>query len=105
MPEDDAPPKSAYELAMERLTAQDRAQGIEIRPLTDDQKKKIAALRRKAMASLAEFEILRGKSIAQAQGDPEKLAQIDKHYEIDRKRIESRLDDDVARIKANESER
>ena len=99
MPEHDAPPKSAYELAMERLTAQDRAEGIETRPLTDDQKKEIGLLRQKAKAKLAELEILHGKSMTDALGDVEKLAEIDEHYEIDRKRIESRLEDDVARIK------
>ena len=100
MPQDDTPPKSAYELAMERLTAQDRAAGIEKRPLTDNQKKRIADLRQKAKASLAEFEILRDKSMADAMGDPENLAEINEHYEIDRKRIKSRLEDNVARIKA-----
>ena len=100
MPHDDTPPKSAYELAMERLTAQDRAAGVEKRPLTDNQKKRIADLRQKAKARLAEFEILRDKSMADAMGDPEKLAEINEHYEIDRKRIKSRLEDNVARIKA-----
>ncbi len=104
MSKDDAPPKSAYELAMERLTAQDRAEGVEIRPLMDDQKKEIAGVRQKAKASLAELEILRGKSIAEALGDPQKLAEIDEHYEIDRRRIQSRVEDDVARIKTNESD-
>jgi hypothetical protein len=102
MPRDETPPKSAYELAMERLTAQDRAAGIEKRPLTDEQKKRIAELRQKAKASLAELEILRDQSIAEALGDPEKLAEINEHYAIDRARIESRREDDVARIKANE---
>ena len=99
MSQDDAPPKTAYELAMERLTAQDRAEGIEKRPLTDDQRNEIAKLRQKAKAGLAELEILRNKSIADALGDPEKLAQIDEHYRVDRGRVESRLEDDVARIK------
>jgi len=102
MAADDAPPKSAYELAMERLNAQDRAAGIEKRPLTDAQKSEIAALRQKARAGLAELEILRDKSIAETMGDPEKLAKINEHYEIDRKRIESRLEDDVAGVRERE---
>jgi hypothetical protein len=102
MSNDDAAPKSAYELAMERLTAQDRAKGIGSRALTEEQKKKIADLRQKAKANLAELEILREKSIAEALGDPEKRAQIDEHYAIDRGRIESRLEDDVARIKSTD---
>jgi hypothetical protein len=96
----DAPPKSAYELAMERLTAQDRAKGIVKRPLSGEQKERIAALRQKARAGLAELEILLGKSTGEAMGDPEKLAEIKKHYEIDRRRIASKLEDDVARIKS-----
>ena len=84
------------------MVAQDRAAGVEKRPLTDEQKKRIAELRQKAKASLAELEILRDKSIAEALGDPEKLAEINEHYTIDRARIESRREDDVVRIKANE---
>ena len=44
MANDDAPPKSAYELAMERLAAQDRAAGIEQRALSGEQKERIAEL-------------------------------------------------------------
>jgi hypothetical protein len=102
MTQEDAPPKTAYELAMERLTAQDRAEGIEKRTISADQKKEIAELRQKAKADLAEIEILRNKSIADALGDPEKLAQIDEHYRVDRGRIESRLEDDVARIRQSD---
>ena len=98
----DAPPKSAYELAMERLQAQDREAGIEARPLNDDQKKRIADLRQQAKAKIAEIEILRGKSIAEALGDPEKLAEINQHYEIDLQRIKSRVEDDVRRIREND---
>ena len=99
MAHDEAPPKSAYELAMERLAAQDRAAGIEQRPLTDEQKASIAEIRRRAKAKLAEIEILRGKSINEAMGDPEKLAEIDKHYEVDRRRIDSKVEADVQRIR------
>ena len=98
----DAPPKSAYELAMERLQAQDREAGVEARPLSDDQKQQIGELRQQAKAKVAEIEILRGKSIAEAMGDPEKLAEINQHYEIDRQRIESRLEDDVRRIRGDD---
>ena len=99
MGNDDAPPKSAYELAMERLEAQDRAEGIEHRPLDDEQKRRIADARGRAKAKLAELEILRGKSIAEALGDPEKLAEIDENYETDRRRIENRVEDEVRRIR------
>lgn len=99
MADHDAPPKSAYELAMERLRAQDREAGIEKRALTVTQKEAIAELRQNAKAKLAELKILCDKSIADAMGDPEKLAEIGKHYEIDRERIESRLDAAVERVR------
>ena len=38
-------PKSAYELAMERLRQKDREAGVEERPLTDQQKAAIAEAR------------------------------------------------------------
>ena len=43
MSEDDAP-KSAYELAMERLKARDREEGVEEHPLTDDQREQIGLM-------------------------------------------------------------
>ena len=99
MPDDDAPPKSAYELAMERLQAQDRERGVETRPLTAEQRAAIAELRQTATAKVAELEILLAKSLAEATGDPEKLRQFHEHFEIDRERIESRLESDVRRVR------
>ena len=39
----DQPPKSAYELAMERLRKRDRDQGIEERPLSEEQRARLLA--------------------------------------------------------------
>ena len=64
---DDAPLKSAYELAMERLQAEDRERGVEeSTPLTDEQKKAITELRGQAQAKQAETEILHDKELANA---------------------------------------
>ena len=49
---DDEAPKSAVELAMEKL----RASGFEETKLTDDQKAEIAELRSRCRASIAELE-------------------------------------------------
>ena len=66
---DDKPLKSAYELAMDRLQAEDRKSGVEqAKPLTDAQKESIAELRRQARAKRAEIEILHAKARA-AAGD------------------------------------
>ena len=100
----DAPLKSAYELAMERLRKNDREAGIEeSRPLTAAQKKKIADLRVKAKAELAELEILRHKRLEDAAADPVKLQEVEEHEAIDRKRVESRLEASVKKVREQRS--
>ena len=97
---DEKPPKSAYELAMERLHARDREAGVEEhRPLTDRQKNRIAKHRREAQAKLAELEIMHRRDHQAVQGDPEKLAELEERYRIDRARVESRLESAVARVR------
>jgi len=96
--------KSAYELAMERLEASDREQGVTTKSLTDEQKKKIAELRAKGRAKLAELEILHGKNREGTAGDPEKLAEVEENYRIDCRRAESQTESAVARVKAAEGE-
>ena len=54
---DDAP-KSAYELAMERLRRKDAEAGREERSFSEEQKAEIAEIKRVYAAKLAEAEIL-----------------------------------------------
>jgi hypothetical protein len=97
------PLKSAYELAMERLQAQDRAQGVEKhKPLTEAQKEQIAELRRQAKARHAELEILHRKNLNGAAGDPEALTRIESEYERDRLRVESSLESALVRVRRGE---
>jgi hypothetical protein len=99
---DDTPLKSAYDLAMERLRAQDREAGVEdSKPLSKKQKEAIAELRRKARARLAELEILHRKDLATA-ADPEKLTELEERYETDRRRVASSLESGVARVRRGE---
>jgi hypothetical protein len=98
MPEDKSL-KSAYELAMERLRAQDRARGEKVLPLNEAQKREIARLREEARAKLAELEIMHRKNLAGAAGDAEKLREIEEHFRIDRQRIEASLESRIAKIK------
>jgi hypothetical protein len=102
MPEDE-PLKSAYELAMERLRAEDREAGIEeTKPLTDEQKEEIARLRQEAKAKLAELEILHRDAVTAAASDAEKLREVEEQHRIDRERVESRLESAVARVRRGE---
>lgn len=100
----DAPLKSAFELAMERLKAKDRDEGVsEEKPLTALQKDRIAELRRDATAKLAELEILHRKNLAAAGGDPVSIAKVEENYATDRGRVESRLESAVAKVRRGES--
>ena len=99
----DEPLKSAYELAMERLRAKDRDAGVEEeRPLTEEQKKEIARLRKEAQAKLAELEILHRKALAGFTYDPTKpeaAGTLEERYRTDRARVESRLESAIAKVK------
>ncbi len=96
----DKPLKSAYELAMERLRAKDRREGVEEdRPLTEAQKEEIASLRREAKAKLAELEILHKKNLAGTRGDPAEVQKLEEAYRSDRARIEDRLETKIAKVR------
>ncbi len=91
MAEDEAP-KTAYELALERLRQKDREQGIEERPLSDEQRARIAELRRVYEARLAEREILHHSSLRKAAHDPEAVEKLEEEYRRDRERIGAERD-------------
>ena len=95
----DEAPKSAYELAMERLRKKDREEGVEDSPLTDEQREAIAEARRVAEARAAEREILHQSALRRTV-DPEAVAQLDEEYRRDRDRIVSDRDRKIARIRA-----
>jgi hypothetical protein len=97
---DDKPLKSAYEIAMERLRERDREQGIEeSAPLSEEQKQEISRLRRDAESRLAEIEILHRKALAEVGPEPEKRAELEERYRIDRRRVESGLESAIARVR------
>ena len=84
-------PKSALELAMERLRQKDAAAGVEQQVLTDEQKKAITELRsvygaRLAQADLEHQDRLRGTF------DPAVHEALDVEYRRERERLTSELD-------------
>jgi IS1 family transposase len=62
----DERPKTAYELAMERLAKKDRETGAESWPLTEEQKTAVAEARQVYQARVAEREILHRSALAKA---------------------------------------
>ena len=79
-------PKTAFELAMERLRAEDGEAGVKETPLTPKQKDAIAEARRIASARLAEREILFRDSMKKTP-EAELREKAESDYQTDRQRI------------------
>jgi hypothetical protein len=99
----DAPPKSALEIALERLRKQDEETGAHERALTDGQKQAIAEARSIAEARLAERELLHKSRIA-GVFDPAERDTLDKEYRRERERISDERDRKIARIREGRNE-
>jgi len=92
-------PKSAYELAMERLRKKDEAAGVEPQVLTDQQKTAITELRsvygaRLAQADLEHQDRLRGTF------DPAVHEALDVEYRRERERLTSELDTKIEKARS-----
>lgn len=89
--------KSAYERALERLDQQ----GIE-RPrsetLSDATRERMAEARSKAQARLAELEILH-KDALKRESDPVQIHTAKTEYQQERRRIEERLENQLATLR------
>jgi hypothetical protein len=81
--------KTAYELAMERLS-----QSAPAAKLTAQQKRELAELDAKYRAKIAEREIFFQGEIEKAvgKGDPEALAQLEKQLASDRRSLQAELE-------------
>jgi hypothetical protein len=94
---DDAP-KSALEIAMERLKKQDADAGVVEHKLTDDQKAAIAEARSVHEARVAELQILhRGKQLTAVE--PEVIEKIEQEYRRDLERLASDRDSKIKKIR------
>jgi hypothetical protein len=91
-------PKSAYELAMERLRQKDIEAGVEERPLTAKQKAAIAEARQVYQARMAEREILHRDALGKAQSR-EEVDKLESEVARDRDRLASDRDRKIAEIK------
>jgi hypothetical protein len=88
--------KSAYELAMERLS-----KASPTIKLTDKQKKDIAELESKCAAKIAERELFIKGEIAKAidKGDFEAIPQLEKQLVSDRKSLQADLEEKKAKAR------
>jgi len=97
MAEDDAP-KSAVELAMERLRKKDSDAGIEIMPLTEQQWVAIAEVRNFYESKAAEREVLHQSEMRRV-AEPDARALLEEQYRRDRERLNSERDSKIERIR------
>ena len=94
-------PKSAYEIAMERLRKKDTEAGVEERPLTAEQKAAIAEARQVYEAKLAEREILH-QAARRGAGSHEEIERLNDELRRDRERLASARDRKIAEIRKQE---
>jgi hypothetical protein len=94
---DDAP-KSAYELAMERLRQKDAQEGIAERSVSDEQKAEIAEVKRVYDAKVAEAEILFRSKMA-AVFDPEERARLADGHRRDLQRLHDDRERKLAKLR------
>jgi hypothetical protein len=96
----DEKPKSALELAMERLQKRDAETGAVDRPLTDTQKAAIAEARSVHASKVAELEILHRSTMA-GVFDPAERQRTEEDYRRELLRLNEDIDRKVQRIRSN----
>jgi len=94
---DDAP-KSAYELAMERLRLKDREEGTVERSITEEQKAEISEVRKVYEAKVAEREILHRSALDKARTH-EEVAKLNEEVTQDLGRFGRDRDRKIAEIR------
>ena len=93
-------PKSAFELAMEKLKKQDAAAGVEQKTLTDEQRAAIAEARNLCDARIAERRIMHQSQTA-SLFDPQELELRREELRRDIAHFESDRDAKIRRIRGD----
>jgi len=98
----DQSPRSAFEIAMDRLREKDAQDGVEHQPRTEEQKVAITEVRSVYDAKLAQADVMHRSGVA-GIFDPAARAALDEEYQRDRKRLVSERDAKIDRIRSSES--
>jgi hypothetical protein len=98
MEDEDQKPRSALEIAMDRLKRRDAESGVVDRPPTDEQKSAIAEARNVHAAKMAELEILQRSKMAGVM-DAEDRNRLQAEYRDELRRLNDDLERKVARIR------
>ena len=95
-------PKSAFELAMERLKKKDADAGVTEKPLTDAQRAAIAEAKSICQARVAERRIMHQSAVASVF-DPAELEERNRELRRDIARFESERDAKIRTIRDGEA--
>jgi len=98
----DTPPKTAVELAMERLHQQDVESGIEEVQLTARQTEALSAAHRHYKAQVAECKILHQAAV-QTTLEPDARSELDANYRRDMSRFATDRDRKIEKIRQEKS--
>jgi len=100
---DDGAPKSAIELAMERLRKKDADEGVTTRALTDEEKAAIAEVRSLYDSKIAEQEILQASAMKHLMAvDPAEREEVERRFRREKERLASERDVKVEKIRRGE---
>jgi hypothetical protein len=94
----DNAPKTAYELAMERLRRKDAEAGVVPEVVTDAQRQEIAEVRRVAEARVAELKILHQSAVAGVI-DPAERETLEAAHRADLQRVADDRERKIAQIR------
>src|SRR5512140_3177235 len=92
---DEGAPKSAYELAMERLKKKDADEGIERKPVTDAQK---AEIRKVYEAKLAQSDVMHQDKMRMIM-DSDARDVLDQEYRRERERLTSEREAKIEKVR------
>jgi hypothetical protein len=96
---DDTGPKTAYEVAMERLRKKDAEAGIERQVVTAEQKAAIAEIRNLYEGKIAQLEVVYEGQM-RALFDPAAREAVEAQYRRERERLTSERDARVAKARS-----
>jgi hypothetical protein len=99
----DHSPRSAFEIAMDRLRQKDAQDGVEPPSRTDEQRAAITEVRSVYDAKLAQAEVMHRSAVA-GVFDPDVRAKLDEEYQRDRARFVSERDAKIDRIRSGAPE-
>jgi leucyl aminopeptidase (aminopeptidase T) len=98
---DDAP-KSAYELAMERLRKKDQDEGVTVVPLTDEQRAQIAEIRNFYEAKIAEQKVLHQSALRKTL-DPAERDALDQQHRREIEHLNTARDSKIEKVRRGEN--